>query len=86
LAAALLNHGFAPEAVLEFRDMEKIFPDSDMCHFCLGMALQRTGDFKGAEAEYSTAIQLDPTDAKPLVGLGSIEEEEKHYDQALAGC
>lgn len=83
LAADLLNHGFAADAVLEFRDMEKIFPNAEMCHVCLAMALFRTWDFKGAEAEYSTAIQLDPTDATPLVGLGGIQEEEKHYDQAL---
>ena len=38
---------------------------------------------KGAEAEYTLAAQLDPSDAAPHVGLGEVLSTEKKYDEAL---
>jgi hypothetical protein len=49
LGADFLDHGFPAEAAAEFREMVKIFPDTEMCHYSLGMALHRIHDFKGAK-------------------------------------
>jgi tetratricopeptide (TPR) repeat protein len=71
------------EAIVELKEMEAKFPNFEMCHFCLGNALLTTGDFKGAEQEYRTAIKLDPADPDPHGGLGDIQERQKNYDAAL---
>ena len=73
------------EAIVEFRELEAIAPDSAMCHECLGTALFRTWDFEGARKEYRKSIELDPSEPGPHIGLGGILEEEKSYDAALAG-
>jgi len=50
---------------------------------CLASALFRTWDFEGAEKEYRKAIELDPSEPGPHLGLGGIREEQKKYDAAL---
>ena len=84
LAAALTNHNFNAEAVLEFRELEKDFPDVEVCHYCLGLALHKTWDLVGAEKEFLLAAQMDPSDPLPHVGLAAVRETQKQYDQALA--
>jgi len=70
-------------AVQEFREMEKRFPDFEICHVCLGHGLAWDNDLKGAEEEFRKAIKLDPSDANPHAGLGDIRVKEKNYDAAL---
>lgn len=82
LGAALMS--VSPgEAVQEFRELEKMFPDFEMCHLCLAHGLERMGDQAGAEAEYMKASALDPWDPHTHIGLGNIREKEKNYDAAL---
>ncbi len=71
------------QALAELEEMEAKFPNFEMCHVCLGNGLVWAGDFKGAEAEYRTAMKLDPSDADPHGGLGDIQEKQKNYDAAL---
>jgi len=70
-------------AVKEFREMEKRFPDFEICHVCLGHGLAWDNDLKGAEEEFRKAIKLDPSDANPHAGLGDIRVKEKNFDAAL---
>jgi len=70
-------------AVKEFREMEKRFPDFEVCHVCLGHGLAWDNDLKGAVEEFQKAIKLDPSDASPHVGLGDIRAKEKNLDAAL---
>ena len=72
------------EAVRELQELEKKFPDFEMCHVCLGKGLAWTGDIAGAEAEYRTAAKLDPSDPETHTGLGKILEKQSNYDGALA--
>ncbi len=82
LSSALMK--VAPrDAIVELKEMETKFPNFEMCHVCLGNALVRTQDLKGAEAEYRIAMKLDPADADPHGGLGNIQEKQKNYDAAL---
>ena len=71
------------EAVGELRELEKMFPDFEMCHACLAHGLESMGDRAGAEAEYMKASALDPSDPHTHIGLGNILEKEKNYDAAL---
>ena len=70
-------------AVKEFQEMEKRFPDFEICHVCLGHGLAWDNDLKGAEEEFQKAIKLDPSDANPHTGLGDIRVKEKNFDAAL---
>jgi len=82
LASALMTQ--APRAAIqELRELEKKFPDFEMCHICLGNGLLWDNDAAGAEAEYRIAMKLDPSDPKAHEGLGSIQEKQKNYDGAL---
>jgi len=71
------------KAVEEFREMEKKFPNFEICHVCLGHGLAWEDDLKGAEEEFRKAMKLDPADPDPHVGLGDIRAKEKNYDAAL---
>jgi tetratricopeptide (TPR) repeat protein len=82
LASALMKQSPAA-AVVELRELEAKFPNFEVCHVCLGNTLAWQGDTKGAEQEYQNAAKLDPADAAPVVGLGSLLEKEKNYDGAL---
>ncbi len=82
LGAALM--GVSPgEAVRELRELERMFPDFEMCHLCLAHGLALMGDKGGAEAEYMKASALEPSDPETHRGLGKMREEEKNYDAAL---
>ena len=82
LASALMQQ--APGAAIkELQELEQKFPDFEVCHICLGRALDWQGDEKGAEAEFRKANELDPTDPDGHRGLGSIQEKAKNYDAAL---
>ena len=76
--------GVSPgEAVRELRELERMFPDFEMCHLCLAHGLALMGDKAGAEAEYMKASALEPSDPETHRGLGKMREEEKNYDAAL---
>jgi tetratricopeptide (TPR) repeat protein len=70
-------------AMAELLELEKKFPDFEMCHICLGNGMDWAGDEKGAETEYRLAAKLDPSDPEPHLGLGRIQEKAKNYDAAL---
>jgi len=70
-------------AVKHFREMERRFPNFEICHVCLGNALLGSDDLKGAELEFQKATKLEPGDASPYVGLGDILVKEKDFDAAL---
>jgi tetratricopeptide (TPR) repeat protein len=57
------------EAIDDYRAAQELFPSDPMIHWGLGVALDRTGDPAGAEAEIKAAIALDPLDER----LGSSE-------------
>lgn len=82
LASALMREAPAV-AIVEMRELEKKFPDFQVCHVCLGNALLWTDDVKGAEEEYRIAVKLDPTDSSPHIGLGDIRGKQKDWDRAL---
>jgi tetratricopeptide (TPR) repeat protein len=78
-----LMHTDPAAAIIEFREFAAFAPDWPFCHECLGDALYRTGKYEEAEKEYRTAIQHDPLEPRPHVGLGLIHESKKEYDEAL---
>jgi tetratricopeptide (TPR) repeat protein len=82
LASALMSRD-TPGAVLELREMEKLFPTFETAHEMLGRCLVGYGDIAGAEKEFRKAIELEPSDAGPYSDLGKIQEDKKNYDAAL---
>ena len=82
LASALMQQD-PHAAIVELRELETKFPNFEMCHICLGNGLLWDHDLKGAEAEFRTAMKLDPADAEPHDGLGRVYEAQKNNDAAL---
>ncbi len=82
LASALMQQS-PGAAIQELQELERRFPNFEMCHICLGRALAWQGDRKAAEGEFRKANELDPTDPDGHRGLGSIQEQQKNYDAAL---
>jgi tetratricopeptide (TPR) repeat protein len=62
LASVLMSQN-PNEAIAELQEMEKLFPESEVCHLCLARGLLWRGDTKAAEAEFQKATQLDPSDS-----------------------
>lgn len=81
--AAMLMKQSPGVAIKEMQELEKRFPNFEMCHICLGRALESQGDMKAAEAEFRKALELDPADPDGHQGLGWIQETQKNYDAAL---
>lgn len=82
LASVLMSQN-PNEAIAELQETEKLFPDSAVCHLCLAKGLAWRGDSKAAEVEFQKAIDLDPSNPEPHVGLGGMHEEKKEFDAAL---
>jgi tetratricopeptide (TPR) repeat protein len=82
LAAVLMSQN-PNEAIAELQQMEKLFPESEVCHLCLARGLLWRGDTKAAEAEFQKAIRLDPSDSQPHMSLGEMHEGNKEFDAAL---
>lgn len=53
-------------------------------HYNRGVLRSRTGDWEGALADYSVAIQIDPAHALALAGRGTIYMERERLPEALA--
>lgn len=70
------------EAIAELKELEKLFPNFEACHVCLGNALLWADEAQAAEADYRMA-KLNPSDPEPYSGLGRIQEKQKNYDAAL---
>ena len=54
----------------------QLAPDFYSAHNTLGTLYQKTSRFRGAEAEYRRARELNPRTAEPLVNLGSLFIDE----------
>jgi tetratricopeptide (TPR) repeat protein len=59
IGVALTRAGAQLEALEPLRAAVRLAPDNAAYRYNLGAALQFTGDFAGAEAEYRAALQLD---------------------------
>jgi len=66
LASALMTRD-PRAAIVELRELEKLFPNFEMCHVCLGQGLLWAGDVPGAEAEFRKAAELDPSPISKLI-------------------
>lgn len=63
----LANEGKEKEAMEVFKSNAKKYPDSWNAHDSLGEALLRSGDKKGAKAEYAIALKKAPEKRKPMI-------------------
>lgn len=82
LASSLMEKDL-PGAISEMHEMEEMYPETVVCHDCLGSALFRSGDLQGASDEYKIASKLDPSDSMIHVRMGMIAEAKQDFDIAL---
>lgn len=70
----------------EDRLTETILRDSTMLYPYLERAVQRFegGYYKGAEEDYSRALEIDPSDAEIWLGRGLARERQKNYQGAFS--
>jgi tetratricopeptide (TPR) repeat protein len=70
----------------EDRLTETILADSTMLYPYLERAQQRYegGYYKGAEEDYTRALEIDPTDEQIWLGRGLAREKQKNYEGAFS--
>lgn len=66
------------------RKVVELLPEESNAHENLGDVLRAQGRLEEARAAYSTAAELDPADAVPVLKLGHIDSFLGDYEQARA--
>lgn len=69
----LINLGRYQEAISALNEGIKLLPNDSFAHTCLGKAYVGLGDLEKAREYLHRAIQLDPTDQRPVVELQKLE-------------
>jgi len=70
------------EAQKRFKAAISIYPDYDVAHNGLGVALMNLGDSTGARGAFEKAIQLNDTFAEAYRNLARIDLNEHHFKEA----
>jgi tetratricopeptide (TPR) repeat protein len=90
IAEAQLNLGIllldsdAKAAVLPLQKAVELLPAQSRPRFLLGLALERSGDLKGAADSFDGAAHLDPKNVESLIQLGRIYLNTKRPAEAEA--
>jgi tetratricopeptide (TPR) repeat protein len=72
------------EAILQFREVIRLYPNNDVAHANLAFALAQKGDVDGEIAEYREALRLNPNLALAHNGLGSALGNKGDTDGQIA--
>jgi Flp pilus assembly protein TadD len=75
-----LEKGDAAEALVKFRRVLKVQPDSPVVNRMIGLALKQTGDRAGAATAFRKALELDPNDAAAKRGLEELSNAVASVD------
>ncbi len=82
-ARELLDAGKASQALPMLREAAEERAEDPEVHTLLAEALRKTGDMDGAEAEYRTALNLNPTHLDARRGLLSLLLEQRRLVPAV---
>jgi len=87
---ALAQEGRLDEAILQYQEALRIWPNSANAHVNMGAALAHQGKYAEAIGHYNEALRRIPDYAlahgnlgKALASLGRLDEAIAHYDEAL---
>ena len=83
LAALLLDNDYNEEALKQFLYLANIYPDNPDSYYNLGIAYEKTKNFKLAKSAYEQAIAKNPDDADYYYNLGMVCLETEDYDDAI---
>lgn len=78
-----LGRGDTAAALAHARDLLAQEPGNAQAHQLLGVALQRTGDVRGARAAFERAVELAPDQAEHRVSLASMQLASGEREPAL---
>ncbi len=76
----LINLGRYEEAIHALQEGIKLLPNDSFAHTCLGRAYAGLGDTNKALEYLRKAIELDPSDKRPVVELQKLEAIQKKVD------
>jgi superkiller protein 3 len=79
-----LEKGDAADALIKFRRVLKVQPDSPVVNRMIGLALKQTGDSAGAAAAFRKTLELDPNDAVAKQGLQELSKPVASVDDPEA--
>jgi tetratricopeptide (TPR) repeat protein len=82
--AQLLSRGQTADAVLAFREVVRLRPDSAEAHNCLGAALRLQGRIDEGILHCRQAVRLAPDMAEAHNNLGCLLEGKGQIDEAIA--
>jgi tetratricopeptide (TPR) repeat protein len=85
LARLLVGDKQYADARAEFQTLQELFPDDVDVIFAIGILSVQLNDVALAERNFKRLLTLDYRDKDSIhLYLGQIEEDQKHYKQALA--
>ena len=82
--AELLSRGQTADAVLAFKEVVRLRPDSPEAHNCLGAALRLQGRIDEGMVHCREAVRLAPDMAEAHNNLGCLLEQKGQIDEAIA--
>jgi tetratricopeptide (TPR) repeat protein len=72
-------------AALQIADsMVADYPKESLAYIGRGIILDNNGEFDAAIADYTTALQLDPTNATPYINRGLVYDKLGKLDESIA--
>lgn len=78
-----LDAGKLEDAVSNFQEALKIFPDYVMAHDKLGQCYVNQNKFAEAQSEFELALKINPKFPLTLVYLGMLKVRQKQYSEAI---
>jgi tetratricopeptide (TPR) repeat protein len=83
LGDALLEKGRTDEAIRQFHEAIRFYPDYADAHYNLGNALDKTGQTDEAIRQYQEAIRLNPDYTEAHNNLGNVLDKNGQTDEAI---
>lgn len=80
---SLAAKGFNNEAMLDYNNVLRTWPDSANVYCARGMLYQSMGQLNQAQEDFEQALQIDPNNALTFYSQGVLYLEMKNYERAL---
>jgi tetratricopeptide (TPR) repeat protein len=83
---ALLKEDKPQDAILHFSAAIKMAPDYGHAYLCRGLAYGEIGETQKAIWDLHVSNKFGESKSRVLVSMASVEEQAKHYDNAIDFC
>jgi predicted TPR repeat methyltransferase len=86
LVSALMDSGDQDVAILELKQIIRLWPDLADAYMMLGVIYQKQSEWTESGKMFSQVVKLQPERVPALVGLASVFNKLNNYEQAIINC